>query len=1457
MDRIIERYLNKIGFPQDYFSEFEEACFTSIKATNAGVDVSGSISLAHLLSFKAAKEFFSIVDAFERQPNGFHSNLSFTYQKPIKEEDIKQFVNEYIETENYPDLQNFRINMNEKAFVFEYSSIMDAGELEKETGELIKIFKRMSLDYSSEFGLVEDCEEEDVPDLTTSIDQKYQEESIKRAEISKFDQMMDEKQKELDKTYIPCKIRDAASGKMKRVEVVGTIFSTEMRDIKNHTKQLLIIMYTDNDYSIMSNIFEGKKFDKAFLASLHEGDRIKVKGQPEFDAYAKQETIRVDNIEVLPPLPLRMDTYEGDKRIELHLHTKMSTMDGVGETEDYFKAAKRFGWKALGVTDHGVVCSFPLFQDMGKKYDVRPLYGTELFMVDSKLKIAFNPSDIKLKDASYVVFDLETTGLSSRYDRIIEFGAARFKNGSIVDETDFFINPDLPLRAVTTNLTGITDEMVRGGKSIKQALRDIIAFIGDSVLVAHNATFDYGFLNEALKNNSMPPLTNPVIDTLPLSRYLYPDMKSHSLGAVCRKVGAEYDEDEAHRAIYDAKVLLDAWQAMETTLLNTNANMKHSELNALTRPEIVVNAPHPYHVCVYAKNPQGLKDLFKVISESNLKYFNDVPRVPRELLEQYRENFLIGSACFNGEVFESAMTKSEANTEEVMKFYDYIEIQPPDNYSFLVNDGQLSDADDVKKILKDIIKMAKDVNKKVVATSDSHYIEPEDKIYRDVFVFAKGLKGVRHPMNPYHREKMKYYPNPDQHLRTTNEMMDEFAFLGDKDLIKEIVIDNTHWVADQLSPDIKPIHDYLSFPTIDNCDVMLKEKVYKRAHEWYGEKMPQIVEDRLNAEMSGISEHHYEVIYWIASKLVTQANDDGYIVGSRGSVGSSFVATMSGITEVNPLPPHYRCPHCKHVEFDVDPSYKSGFDLPEKKCPVCGADMIHDGQNIPFATFIGFKADKTPDIDLNFPPDYQSHAHELTKTLLTKESGNHVYKAGTIETVADKNAIGYAKGYFEELEKHPELDVKADQVPNAELMRVAKGCIGVRRTTGQHPGGIIVIPRGMDVYDFTPIQYPADKPDADWETSHFDYNQMHDTILKLDLLGHVDPQSLRMMGQISGTDIYKIPMNDKDVMSLFTGVEALKMKHNWLNAKVGTLAMPEFGTSFVQGLLFETKPKTFADLLIVQGLSHGTNVYAGNQQDLIKNGVTDLRGVIGCRDDIMLKLHDQFDMNQEEAFKIMEIVRHGRFLNPKKKEGDRNAYIKDMKDHKVPQYFIDSCDKIQYLFPKAHAVAYSMMGFRVGWFKVHDPLAFYATYFSVRCDQFDLKTMCGGEKAVLGKLKELDDLQAEHKLKNADADLKLVLQVTLEMYDRGMTIQPLSINKSDAINFVMDRKTNSIIPPFKAIAGIGEAAAQSIVDARKEGPFTSVEDLLSRTKISKQRVEDLRSLGALGDLPETNQMTLF
>lgn len=1467
MDRKFESYLNLIKVSDELKFKLKEGFFTKYYLTDANKVFVGDVQFPKLLDYLTYEELFNKVDSFSKLDSGFESVLNFKYTYPLTKDDYSNFINSYINKINNPALKNYKVDIDKKEILFEYSANISANGMLVLTKPLVDMLYKAGAPLKVCLGLVNNS-----IDGSDIIDNEFEKDSIRQNKIDQQRKEEYQKQLELDKTYVPCKIKDAVTCTLKRVEVCGNIFEIEIREIKNHTKKLAVISYEDGSYGVVSNLFEGKRYDAAFIEDLKVGDRIKIKGTPKYDDYAKQVVIGIDTIEKIDPLPKRMDNYEGKKRIELHLHTNMSTMDGTCDIKDYVKTAISWGWDAIGMTDHGNVQNYPGLQDTsaGK---IKPLYGCELYMVDTDLKIALNPQDIILNNAEYVVFDLETTGLSSRYDRIIEFGATKVRNGQIVDNIDFFINPDFKLSSVTTNLTHITDEMVRGGYPIKKALQIIKEFVKDSILVAHNAVFDYGFLNVALENNGMEKLTNPVIDTLPLSRVLFQDIKSHNLGSICKKLGVTYLENEAHRAVYDATVLKECWDGLETSLINMNAKMKHSDLNNIVsffsdpkkQEEVITNlilsAPYPYHVVAYAKDKQGLKDLFELISIGNTKYIiNAIPRISKSLLTSKREHLLLGSACFNGEVFQTAMTRSKQEAQEVMKYYDYIEVQPLTNYSFLVNDGQLTSTEHAQKIVTDIISMAKEINKIVVATSDCHYLNPEDKIFRDVFIFAKGLKGARHPLNPFRRDKMKYYDNPDQYLRTTQEMLDEFKFLNDDELAKEIVIDNTHVIADMLSSEIKPIHDYLAAPIIDDCDKMLTDLVKKTAHEMYGDPLPKIVEDRLNAELSGISANHFEVIYWIASKLVRQANADGYIVGSRGSVGSSLVATMSGITEVNPLQPHYRCPSCKHSEWlEVTEEIRSGFDLDDKDCPICGHKMIHDGQNIPFATFLGFHAEKTPDIDLNFPGDYQAHAHELTRKLLTEEYGNSVYKAGTIECVAEKNAIGYAKGYYENLQAHPELHISAESISKAELARIAKGCIGVKRTTGQHPGGIIVIPRGMDYSDFTPIQYPADDKTAAWTTSHFDYNQMHDTILKLDELGHVDPLALRMMSQMSNKNIYEIPMNDKNVMSLFTSTKALKLGHNYLNSKVGTMGMPEFGTRFAMQMLEETKPVNFADLVIISGLAHGTNVYAGNQQNLINDGVTTLRGVIGCRDDIMMNLHNYYGIAFEDSFAIMEMVRKGKFNAKNQKMHEKyEKYTKLMKDHNVPDYFIDSCNKIAYLFPKGHAVAYCMMCVRVGWFKVYDPLSFYATYFSVRADQYDIKAMIKGPEAVIEALDALARKKETTKeVSVTDKDLETCLQMALEMLDRGFKFENIDIYKSEATTFVIDKENNALIPPFSSISGIGEAAAQTVIEARKNGEFTSIEDFSNRTKISAQKVQELKEMGVFKDLPESSWISLF
>lgn len=1443
MDRLVERFLTKIEVKD--MKPFENSFFTKMENLKEINKIVATLSVEKYLPITSYIDFFRGTAEIEKR-GIFISDITFKYRS---EDDILDLVDDYLDYYEVFDIDDVKVDENNLYLC--YHDLSFDTLLKDTVARLKKFLKEInskyipSLAYNPEF--ISEEKEKNIDDDFDDFDFYAQKEADyrKEAEYSKNLQIQakkewEQKQKDMQMFY-PMKLVDVKEGM--RVIVEGKIFKREDKKTKKD-KLLATFWFTDGSSSINFKMFEGKRWDLETINSFTVGKNCKIKGLVEFDSFSNQIEINVNKIELLPDDEARTDEAT-EKRVELHLHTKMSAMDAVSTITDYIDVAKAMGHKAIAITDHAVVQSFPEAQDMGKRKDIKIIYGAELYMVETQLDNVFNPCETPLNDGKYVVFDLETTGLSARYDRIIEFGAVKVENGVVIDEVDFFINPDIELKAVTTNLTGITNEMVRGGKSISKALDDIVEFIGDAILVSHNATFDVGFLNEALKNNNRKQLDNPVVDTLPLSRYIFSKQKSHTLGAVCRSFDVSYDESSAHRAIYDAQVLSNVWQCMISTLSKNNPNIRHCDLEGLTCPDIPF-ITRPNHVTVYCKNQQGLKDLFQIISASNIDYLGDVPRVPRFLLEKFRENLIIGSGCVNGEVFQANLTRSEEVVMEKMKFYDFIEVQPPANYSFLVPDGQVSSEEDIKKVIRDLIATAKKLGKIVCATGDVHYANPSDKIFRDVYIFAKGLKGARHPLNPYRRDRGAEYENPDQHYRSTVEMKECFSFLNDSELVDEIVVKNTNLIAD-MCDEIKPIKDKLYPPKIDHCAELLEKMVFDKAHDWYGDPLPQVISDRLEAELKGIRENDYYVIYYIASKLVSMANQAGYIVGSRGSVGSSFVATMASITEVNPLPPHYRCPKCKHLEF-VDPNEcHSGFDLPEKDCPECGHRMIHDGQNIPFATFLGFKADKVPDIDLNFPSDYQAKAHELTKDLLGKDN---VFKAGTIETVAEKTAIGYVKGYFEA--KH----IDPDSIRKAEIERLAIGCQNVKRTTGQHPGGIIVIPNNMSVYDFTPIQYPANETEASWKTTHFDFHAIHDNVLKLDLLGHVDPYALRMMTDITGIDVHDIPLNDPQVLSLFSSNKALNLKENVLGQSTGALGLPEFGTNFVRKILEETRPKTFADLLIISGLSHGTDVYNGNAQDLINSGVATLRDVIGCRDDIMTGLADRYGINPSDSFKIMELVRKNNFTKPKF-AADREKYEAIMREHNVPEYYIESCCKIKYLFPKAHAVAYCMMGVRVGWFKVYKPLAYYATYFTARCNAYDLDTMVKGKKAVAARLKSIADRRAARmKIENKENDIEATLTIAMEMLDRGYKFLPISITRSDAIRFTIDEEQQALIPPFSAIDGLGESVATSIVEARKEHPFTSEEDLSKRTRLSSQKISELREMNALDGLHASEQMTL-
>ena len=1212
-------------------------------------------------------------------------------------------------------------------------------------------------------------------------------------------------------------------------------------EIKKSRKDTLIGTFyvCDDTYSIVIKMIEGKVLNEEKINSVTKGKNIRVRGAVSIDKFSNELSILVHYVDLLEDTPLRGDNAQ-EKRVELHLHTKMSAMDGCATITDYCKLAKNMGHKVLGLTDHGVVQSFPEAQQAAKANGIKLLYGCEFYMVDGNLSYIMNPSEDILNKATYVAFDFETTGLSARYDKIIEFGAVKYKNGIAVARVDMLINPGegIILDRKIIELTNITNEMLIGKPTIDTAIYDIKEFIGDAILVSHNAEFDVGFLDAAYKQFGLGPVKNPVIDTLSLSRYLFPLSRNHRLGTLCRNLEVNYDEDKAHRADYDAEVLLEVWMSMLAKLTKDNVDLMHKELGDI-QPDIeLLKHIRPSHVIIYAKNPQGLKDLFRLVSMAHIDYLSDIPKIPRSEIIKYRENFLIGSACANGEVFDTALTRTEDVLLKKIEFYDYIEIQPLDNYVYLVNEGQVASMDKVKQYVIDIVNASKKLNKLICATGDVHYLNPEDKIYRDVYIMAKGIGGVRHPLNPFKRDRSAPYENPNQHYRSTEEMLDAFKFLGEQEAY-EYVVTNTNKIANSIE-ELKPIKDKLYTPTIENCAEQLKELCYKKCHEWYGDKLPEIVEERLEKELNGIINHNYSVIYFIAHKLIKKANEDGFMVGSRGSVGSSFVATMASITEVNPLPAHYRCPKCRHSEFVRIDGITSGFDLPPKKCPHCGCEYIRDGQDIPFATFLGFNADKVPDIDLNFSGEYQAKAHELTKELL---GAGNVFKAGTIETVAEKSAYGYVLGYFER------MGINTDSISKAEIRRLANGCKDVKRTTGQHPGGIVVIPREYEVFDFTPIQFPADEKESSWKTTHFDFHAIHDNVLKLDLLGHVDPTAMRMFRDYSDVDPKDVPMNDPETLSLFNSPAALKLNNNYLNEQTGALGLPEFGTQFVRGMLKDTRPKKFADLLILSGLSHGTGVWMGNADQLIKDNICTLSDVIGCRDDIMVTL-SRMGVDPSTAFKIMEDVRKGKKVKPE--------YEEIMRKNNVPSWYIDSCNKIQYMFPKAHATAYVMMAIRVAWYKVHRPLDFYANYFSIRTDKFDLDAMVGGEKAIIKSLEMLAEKRKTREgLSAKEEEIEKSLSMSLEMVQRGYSFGGLDLYKSEATRFIVDRESGKIIPPFITIDGLGFAAAQSVIEARKEGPFLSKEDLIKRTKLNSQNIAKIEAQGALKGLEDNNQMDLF
>ncbi len=1218
----------------------------------------------------------------------------------------------------------------------------------------------------------------------------------------------------------------------KNVTISGKVFAIEEKEYNNR----LIMSYYITDYndSISVKCFESAKLTREILKDIKTGSWLKIKGNVTYDNYEKEDVLTANYIEEIDVNEKILDTAE-TKRVELHTHTKMSNMDGVVDASDYIKQAIEWGHKAIAITDHGVVQAYPDANNASKGKDIKVIYGLEAYVIEEHSKHILNPTNIDLEQATFVSFDLETTGLSSRMEEIIEIGAVKMKNGMQEDTFQTFVNPGKPLSKFTTELTNITNNDVKDAPTLEEAISKFLEFSKDCILVAHNAIFDISFIKNAINKLGFPKLTNPIIDTLPLSRYLYSEHRSHTLGAVARRFNIEYDEDTAHRAIYDAKVLANVFEVLLNEIVHNRGIKKHCDIETFQDYDNLKK--RPFHVNILVKNQQGIKDLYKLVSKSNVEYYNEVPLIPRKELEAHRENLLLGSACFKGEVWDIASTRNHEDLLETAKFYDFLEVQPLDNYSFLVDTGSVDGNETLKKIINFIIDVGKELNIPVVATGDAHYVNPKEKIFRDVYITAQAIGGKHHPLYDF---KKRVKENPNQHLRTTNEMLEAFEFLG-KDLAYEIVVTNSNAIADSIDKVI-PLKDGTYSPRIENDKEELTRICWETAHKLYGENIPEIVVKRVEKELNSIIGNGFAVMYYIAHKLVKKSNDDGYIVGSRGSVGSSLVAHFTGITEVNALEPHYICDNCKHSEFDNLPEgIYSGYDLPEKVCPKCGMVMRGEGHNIPFETFLGFKGDKVPDIDLNFSGDYQPRAHDYTKVLFGEEN---VYRAGTIGTVAEKTAYGYVKGYFEELGKE-------NQTRKAEMRRIAMGCGGIKRTTGQHPGGIIVIPNYMDVYDFTPIQYPADSLDANWKTTHFDFHAIHDNVLKLDILGHVDPTALRMLQDITGINPKDIDCSDKRVISLFTSCKELGVTKEDILNENGVVGIPEFGTNFVRKMVLECQPTSFAELVQISGLSHGTDVWNNNAQELINNKTCKLMNVIGCRDDIMVELI-KMGLEPSMAFKIMESVRKGKGLSPEFEEA--------MIANNVPSWYIASCKKIKYMFPKAHAVAYVTMAMRVAWFKVYRPLEYYAVYFSTRCDAYDIETMIQGKDAIKAKFLDIQSRKSSYEtakdVTNKEESLLTTLESAIEMTARGYTFSNIDLYRSDAKNFIVDHETKSLIPPFSAIDGLGEAAAKTVIEARKNGEFLSIEDLTIRTQLNGTNIKMLEKIGVLKNMQQKNQLEL-
>ena len=1217
-------------------------------------------------------------------------------------------------------------------------------------------------------------------------------------------------------------------GEMGEVVIRGQILSMDERPIRGE-KTILMFSITDFTDTIMVKMFCKDEYLKEIKdGGIAKGAFLKIKGVTTIDRFDSELTIgSVIGIKKIPSfVSTRMDT-SPVKRVELHCHTKMSDMDGVSDVKDIIKRAMKWGHKALAITDHGDVQAFPdANHAIGKDDDFKIIYGMEAYLVDDLKGLVENPMGQTFAD-SFVVFDLETTGFSAAKNKIIEIGAVKVVNGSITERFSTFVNPKVPIPYEIEQLTHITDDMVLDAPMIHEILPQFMEFCQNAVMVAHNADFDMSFIRHNCDLLGLE-CEKTVLDTVALARVLLPSLNRFKLNTIAKALNISLENH--HRAVDDAactaEIFIKFVEMLRERGIETMENLEQME----SYTEESIRKLPSYHAIMLAQNDIGRVNLYRLVSDSHIKYYNRRPKIPKSEFMKYREGILLGSACEAGELYRTLLRGStQEEVARIVQFYDYLEIQPLGNNAFMLRSDKepIESEEDLKDINRQIVELGEQFNKLVVATCDVHFLDPEDSIYRSIIMAGKGFDDADQQAPLF--------------LRTTEEMLKEFEYLG-SEKAEEVVIENTNKIANMCEK-ISPVRPDKCPPVIENSDGMLREICYTRAHEIYGEELPPVVVERLERELNSIISNGFAVMYIIAQKLVWKSNEDGYLVGSRGSVGSSFVATMAGITEVNPLSPHYICSNCHYVDFDSElvKGYagKAGCDMPDRNCPHCGQKLMKEGFDIPFETFLGFKGNKEPDIDLNFSGDYQSKAHKYTEVIF---GDGQTFRAGTIGTLADKTAFGYVKHYYEE---------RGVPKRNCEIDRIVQGCVGVRRTTGQHPGGIIVLPLGENIYSFTPVQHPANDMTTDIITTHFDYHSIDHNLLKLDILGHDDPTMIRMLQDLTGVDPQTIPLDSPEVMSLFQNTSALGIEPEDIGGcKLGALGIPEFGTDFAMQMLIDTKPQAFSDLVRIAGLSHGTDVWLGNAQTLIQEGKATISTAICTRDDIMTYLIGK-GLDSEEAFTIMERVRKGAVANGKCKEWPE--YKQDMLDHGVPDWYVWSCEKIKYMFPKAHAAAYVMMAWRIAWCKVFYPLAYYAAFFSIRATSFNYELMCQGKERLEHHMREYE--RRKDELSKKEQDTYKDMRIVQEMYARGFEFLPIDLYRAKAHHFqIIDDK---LMPSISTIDGLGDKAADAVVEAAKDGKFLSRDDFRQRTKVSKTVIDKMVELGILSDLPESNQLSLF